>query len=289
MSDHAPGNEPLGLHADSGQQARIHARLRKAEAEHGIRIVLAVESGSRAWGFPSPDSDYDVRFVYVRPMQHDLSLNVENQRDVIEYPITDETDINGWDLRKALRLLGATNPAIVEWLQSPITYLERGSFCSAARALLPVLYSRPRGMHHYRHMAAGNYRSYLQGEDVLLKKYFYVLRPLLAVRWIETRGTPPPMEFERLLALIEPGSPAHKAVQELRALKAVTSELGRGARVPALNEYIEAELARPLAVGATGDAGDSDPWAALNRLFMQALREGPDIGSGANGGDLHSG
>jgi predicted nucleotidyltransferase len=261
------------VQADAGFEARILRRLHQAEAEHAVKILLAVESGSRAWGFASPDSDFDVRFIYVRPESHYLTLNVENQRDVIEYPITDEIDINGWDLRKALRLLGATNPAIVEWLQSPITYRDHCGFRAEARALLPTVFSQQRSLHHYRHMAAGNYRSYLQGDSVLLKKYFYVLRPLLAVRWVELFSSPPPMEFARLMTMLAPDAPVAAAVQALLERKSVTSELGRGERVPVLNAFIESELTRPLCAPREPAAPEGEPWAALNALFVRVLRQ----------------
>ena len=103
-------------------RAEILTRMHNAEKEHGVRILLAVESGSRAWGFESPNSDFDARFIYVHPRDWYLSVGLEEQRDVIEYPIVDDIDLNGWDLRKALRLFWKSNPAFVEWIQSPIVY-----------------------------------------------------------------------------------------------------------------------------------------------------------------------
>ncbi|MFO0121331.1 MAG: DNA polymerase beta superfamily protein, partial [Inhella sp.] len=108
--------------------SEILTRIERAEREHGVRVLLAVESGSRAWGFESPNSDYDARFIYANTSDWYLSVKLEDKRDVIEYPITDEIDLNGWDVRKALRLFARSNPAIVEWIQPPIVYLERGNF-----------------------------------------------------------------------------------------------------------------------------------------------------------------
>lgn len=113
----------------------ILQRLHTAEVEHGVRVLMAIESGSRAWGFASPNSDYDVRFIYVHPAHWYQAVDLEERRDVIEYPIVDDIDLNGWDLRKALRLYWKSNPALVEWLQSPITYMEHGGFRRAALAL----------------------------------------------------------------------------------------------------------------------------------------------------------
>ena len=118
----------------------IH-RLHEAEKHEGVRILMAIESGSRAWGFESTNSDYDVRFIYVRNKDWYVAVDFEERRDVIEYEITDEIDLNGWDLRKSLRLFWKSNPAFVEWLQSPITYIESGKFRKQALSLLPELYS----------------------------------------------------------------------------------------------------------------------------------------------------
>lgn len=179
----------------------ILARLRHAETEYGVRVLLAVESGSRAWGFASPNSDYDARFIYVHPRDWYLSVGLEEQRDVIEYPIVDDIDINGWDLRKALHLFWKSNPAFMEWIQSPIVYREEGSFATLAREAMEAVYSCQKGIYHYRSMAKTNYRGYLRAELVPLKKYFYVLRPLLAVRWLERFQQAAPIEFEKLLAV----------------------------------------------------------------------------------------
>src|SRR5688500_9825730 len=165
--------------------AEIQHRLRSVEEADGARILYAVESGSRAWGFPSADSDYDVRFVYVRPRDWYLSVNLESRRDVIERPIVDHIDLSGWDIRKALRLFAKSNPPFLEWLSSPIVYRDELSFADAVRALLPRYYSPVSSLYHFLRMAQGNYREFLQGPEVIVKKYFYVLRPLLAVRWIE--------------------------------------------------------------------------------------------------------
>jgi uncharacterized protein len=132
-----------------------------------------------------------------------VSVDLEGKRDVIEYPIVDDIDLNGWDVRKALRLFGKSNPAFVEWIQSPLVYLEHGTFVDRVRSLLPEIYSCGKGVKHYRSMAKTNYRGYLRQEEVPLKKYFYVLRPLLAVRWLERYGSPAPIEFSKLLHLID--------------------------------------------------------------------------------------
>ena len=149
----------------------ILAKLSKIEAKENIVILYACESGSCAWGFPSDNSDYDIRFLYLRP--YDWYLSIEQQRDVLEYKLEGDLDINGWDLRKALGLFRKSNPPLFEWLNSPIKYLEKYSTAEKMRQLMPVYYSPIACAHHYLHMVQGNYREYLNGEQVWLKKYFW--------------------------------------------------------------------------------------------------------------------
>jgi predicted nucleotidyltransferase len=253
-------------------RAEVESRLRKAEQEHGVKVLLAIESGSRAWGFASPNSDYDARFIYVHRPDWYLSVSLEEQRDVIEYPIVDDMDINGWDLRKALRLFRKSNPGFVEWIQSPIIYEHAGSFHARAKELLPQLYSVENGIYHYRSMAKTNYRGYLQAELVPLKKYFYVLRPLLSIRWLERYQAPAPIVFQTLLQVVEEDKPLRTAIDDLLSLKARSPELGLSPQVPAIQGFIEQELARleRLAPVRT-ERKDAEP--VLSDLFRALLKE----------------
>jgi len=223
---------------------RIVARLREIESAESVRILYACESGSRAWGFASTDSDYDVRFIYLRPVDWYLSIDLERRRDVIEYPIQDLLDINGWDLRKALRLLRRGNPPLVEWLGSPIVYLDRYAVAERMRALAARHYHPVAALYHYLHMARGNYRDYLKGETVWLKKYFYVLRPLLAIRWIEQGLGLVPTEFQVLVDGVVESPQLRAAIDALVETKRAGVELGRGPRIPPIGIYIEQELKR---------------------------------------------
>ena len=159
----------------------IQQKLKEIEEIEKVKIIMAVESGSRAWGFASPDSDYDVRFVYVRRLQDYLRL--EKTKDVIEWQLDDVLDISGWDLKKALQLMHDSNPSIFEWCASPIVYKNSAAF-KELKKIQKMYYSRKKNLYHYWHMASNNYQAYLQGEEVRIKKYFYVIRPLLAAKWI---------------------------------------------------------------------------------------------------------
>ena len=177
---------------------RVRHALAQVETERNVRVLFACESGSRAWGFASRDSDYDVRFLYVH--RRDWYLSVEDRRDVIEQPIADDLDVSGWELRKALRLLRKSNPPLLEWLKSPVVYRHDPVFAAEFGALATEFYSPRRCFAHYLHMAFGNWRDYLRGRDeVSLKKYLYVFRPLLACRWIERQLGQVPMLFAQLV------------------------------------------------------------------------------------------
>ncbi len=251
-------------------RSEVLRRLRRAEAEHGVRILFAVESGSRAWGFSSPDSDFDVRFIYMHEPSWYQSVDLEERRDVIEYPIVDEIDLNGWDARKALRLFWKSNPAFVEWIQSPIVYLEQDAFRQRAVEALPMIYRPEKGIFHYRSMAKTNYRGYLQESKVRLKKYFYVLRPLLAARWIDRTQGAPPIEFAKLMTELEGEQSVLGAVNALLEKKRMTAELGLADSVPELNTFIEAELN-----GSVGPAPEKprspEVVDLLNGIFHRSL------------------
>lgn len=261
---------------------QILERLAAAESEHAVRVLYACESGSRAWGFASPDSDYDVRFIYVHDRDWYLSFDVEQRRDVIEYPIVDDLDCSGWDLRKALYLFTRTNGALLEWLHSPIVYLERGSLARELRRVAPRALNTTALFYHYSHMARGNAREYLFGDKVRLKKYFYVLRPLLAIRHVEQGDGIPPVAFE---ALVERAAPENirPGIAQLLALKRRSPELGVGDPIPEIGRFIESELerhgteysgqGRPDLIESTAIRNE------LNAVFRGAIADGEQGGA----------
>jgi len=228
-------------------QTRIAAALAALEAEHGIRILYACESGSRAWGFPSPDSDYDVRFLYARPAAWYLRL--DEGPDTLNFPVDDELDLAGWDLRKALRLLRGANAALFEWLQSPIVYHEAPGFRAQLAPLLPPAFNGKAGLHHYLGQLRRGVEEELVGEAVRLKRLFYALRAALAARWICERHTLPPMEFAPLRALLP--ADLQEAVTALLAQKALATEKTMVPRPAALADFLAAEYAAGQAARAT--------------------------------------
>lgn len=234
----------MNTQIDQHAEREIHRRLSAIEADEGVRLLLAVESGSRAWGFPSPDSDYDVRFVYVRSRARYLAL--EPERDVIEQPISDDIDLSGWDVRKTLGLMLKSNAVVSEWLSSPIRY--RPDEPAAAR--LTELANRtfnPRGAaYHYANLGKNAAERWLGGsEDVPVKRYFYALRPALAIRALRLDPTrPPPMNLQQLVAESQVPPAIADSIKDLVEAKSRTHELGNACRVPELDELIRDELSR---------------------------------------------
>lgn len=203
----------------------IHQAVADIESAHDVRVLFAVESGSRAWGFASPDSDYDVRFVYAhRP---DWYLSIGEPRDVVEAMLPGDLDLSGWDLRKTLGLFLRCNLALNEWLGSPVVYIERGELAGQMRRLIPAGFRAPAGYHHYLSMAKGKFEERLAHDPVRLKDVFYVLRPLLACRWIKQSGTQPPTEFGRLAAAPWVNSSEQQMISALMTAKASAKESDR--------------------------------------------------------------
>lgn len=244
-------------------------KLKTIENEYNIKIILAVESGSRAWGFASPDSDYDVRFIYVR--HKDDYLKLERIRDVIELPINSELDINGWDLQKALRLMHKSNPTLFEWFSSPIVYMKT-DIADNFKGIMLDYFSTKSALYHYISMAESNYREYLKGETVKAKKYFYVLRPILACRWILNRQTPPPMLFSELVKAELPEY-LKNDIDKLLLLKINSPEIKTIPKIDVLNEYFELSISEIKAKIAQLPNEQACSWEKLNNLFMQAIAE----------------
>jgi uncharacterized protein len=222
---------------------RVSAILETIRRGHGVSIPLAIESGSRAWGFPSPDSDYDCRFIFVRPAAHYLSP--WPRRDVIEMPLAADLDVSGWELGKALKLLLKGNAVIIEWLMSPAAYwmdkqFKQEFFHLARSAAHRTLIGR-----HYLHLGERQRRAYFHdGKDIQLKKIFYALRPAAALRWLRLHPNEAvaPMHFPTLLNECEPSAEIKEFVAALLAKKAVTRELGIGPLPTPIGEFIDQEF-----------------------------------------------
>jgi predicted nucleotidyltransferase len=245
----------------------ILEKLKEIEERENVKILHCIESGSRAWGFASPDSDYDVRFIYVRPKE--FYLRLDKTRDVIEWQLDDTLDINGWDIDKTLTLLHSSNPTLFEWNSSPIIYKTTEKWQDVS-AIMQRYFSPKASLYHYLSTAKGNYREYLRGEEVRLKKYFYVLRPLLACRWVLDEKTPPPMLFSDLMerhldASIRPD------VEELLRLKTESPEIGVGKPFLSINRYLDKTISEIEAIVSEMPEERAPDWQAINSVFLKLI------------------
>lgn len=251
-------------------QTEIESRLAKIEADENVRILMAIESGSRAWGFPSPDSDYDVRFVYVR--ERDWYLSLRPGRDVIEQPIVDEIDLNGWDIRKALGLLLKSNAVISEWIESPIRYREDHSVIGALGSLADDVLDGRALAHHYANLGRNNADRWIEKDgDVPVKKYFYSLRPALAIRFLRKHASQrPPMDLQALIDASDISQDLVADIDELIEAKKITNEKSNGTRKPAIDAFINDELQRASEVVGRSDQDDRF-YARAEKIFLELV------------------
>ncbi|MGQ3013405.1 MAG: nucleotidyltransferase domain-containing protein [Flavobacteriales bacterium] len=250
---------------------RIQQELRHLEEQLDIKILYAVESGSRAWGFASADSDWDVRFLYIhRPEWY---LQIDTERDSYEKMLPNEIDLSGWELRKALRLFRKSNPPMLEWLHSPLIYSEPFTTAARLRALESSCFSPRSCLHHYLHMAENNFKEYLLRDRVRVKKYFYVIRPLLACDWIRDRGTMPPVEFAELLNGYAGEGAVRREIDILLERKMAGGELGEAPRNHTLHAFLEAKLHEYQHYVKQLPSAPEPGTERLNELFRETLAE----------------
>lgn len=216
---------------------RIQELLQHTAASHGVHLLLASESGSRAWGFPSLDSDYDVRFLYAH--SKDWYLTIDKKDDVIELPINDDIDMNGWDIRKALKLLQKSNSPLLEWLSSPIVYWCDETAMSSFNELSRRAFLPETSCHHYLSMAKKSLSKCDNDKRISVKVYLYTLRAALCCHWIIRRLTQPPMRIQDMLIESCSESHLHRYITDLMELKSKATEKIEIDRSQAFEEYLE--------------------------------------------------
>ncbi|WP_330396227.1 nucleotidyltransferase domain-containing protein [Blautia sp. An249] len=248
-------------------EKEIEEKLKEIERKEKVRILFAAESGSRAWGFASPDSDYDVRFIYVRPAEDYLRL--EGIRDVIEWQLDEVLDINGWDLKKALVQFQKGNATLFEWAVSPIVYRT----CKAWEHIYETAkeyFSVKTAVHHYLGTANNTYMQYLQGDKVRYKKYFYAIRPLLAARYIEENRCPAPILFEDLMKQELPEN-LRTEIAHVQKVKMVSDEKELHPQNPQIQKFIASELERQKEIADSLSKDRKEDWEKLNQVFLETL------------------
>lgn len=244
-------------------------KIREIEEKEQIRILHVIESGSRAWGFASPDSDYDVRFIYVRDQNFYLAL--QDQRDTIDWELNDVLDINGWDLKKVLQHIWKSNAVIYEWANSPVVYYTTEEWKRIADILLDDYFSCKASMYHYYGTARKNYTDHLMKEQVKYKKYFYVLRPILACRWIEAYHEAPPVLFDTMVQKVLPEK-MRAVVDHLLEAKVKMAEGELAPKIPELDHFLESEMDRFQDLLENTQDDRNPDWAPLNEEFRRHLR-----------------
>ena len=254
-------------------QQEIQDNLTAIEEKYGVRILLAVESGSRAWGFASPDSDYDVRFIYTHP--RDEYLRVDPLRDVIEWKLDEVLDINGWDLKKALLAFAKGNPNIMEWANSGIVYRD-SEIWDQIKGNAFHYFSEKAALCHYYGTAKTTLETHLTGEKIRYKKYFYALRPLLCCRWIERYHEVPPMEFQTLLELFDGKEPDLNkgllgAIRTLLDQKVITEEKDLNPQMPVIIDFIQNECEKQKTLSESHPDDHKRDYSEINHAFRMAL------------------
>ena len=250
---------------------QIDIELNRIQKQHDIKILYAVESGSRAWGFASTDSDWDVRFIYIhRPEWY---LSIDENRDNMDEILPNTIDLAGWELRKTLKLFRKSNPPLFEWLRSPMIYLEQFSTTDKLRELTKEYFNPKSCLYHYLHMAEGNYRDYLRTDIVRVKKYFYVLRPILACKWIEQTNTMAPMEFHDLVKTQISDKKLKNEIEKLLTRKQNGEELDKEPKIQILNDFLEKEIAYFKNQVKQYDQELKPDTEKLNNLFRTTLNE----------------
>ena len=249
--------------------AIIRAKLKEIEQREQVRIIWAVEAGSRAWGFSSPNSDYDVRFIYVRDPKEYLRL--EEIRDSIDAQQDDLLDMEGWDLRRVLRLVYRSTPEVHEWFASPTIYRSTPEGLELQK-ILPEYFSVKKCARNYLHTASLDFRTYFRDDEVWQIKYFYLLRQMLLANWLLEEGSMPPMLFEELVKR-KLDEQWKDYILELIQEKRATSELGKAQRNKKLIDYIEQSISRmDEDVSALKDE-EKKSWEMLNQYFYSVLKK----------------
>ena len=246
----------------------IQKKLEEIEKQEHVKIILAVESGSRAWGFDSADSDYDVRFLYVR--EPEMYLKLDNIRDVIEWQLDEVFDISGWDIKKALQLLYKSNPTLFEWINSPIVYKETKETLEL-RDIAKEYFDVKKSVMHYLNMSSTTFNNYLQEETIKLKKYFYALRPILAAKHALENKTQPPVKFSELKDIML-DEEINDDVNHLLELKINSNETEYIPVIKDLNQYIEKNI-NEIKHYVNNITESQFEWDRLNQYFLKLLQQ----------------
>ena len=220
----------------------IIGKLKEIEAAYEVTIPLAIESGSRGWGFAAANADYDCRFIYVQKPERYLSVSEVDE--FIEFELNETFDIKGYDLKRALKYIMKSQAAINEWLSSNVVYIINEPIVKRLRGLAAEFFNPIPVSYHYLSLAKKTLAEITSTEDARIKKYFYVLRPIANLNFIHLFRRMPYMEYNRTLAAISTPSEVQIAINALTEQKMMMFE---NDRIPAhglLIGYFKTEIER---------------------------------------------
>ena len=247
----------------------IRQALHKLEEENNFKILYACESGSRAWGFESPDSDFDVRFIYKK--EHDFYLTIDEPKDTFEAPIGEDLlDFSGWDIKKTLKLFKISNPNLCEWLISQIVYQKDEKFFEQITSLLADYFCPKALLNHYLGLCR-RFMPLTEKDKPRLKDYFYLLRSIMAGIWLREKKSLPPVQFNELFSFSNPETGIAHIINDLKAQKIVSSEAFKVDSNSELNSWIKKEYARCLAFIETIEKRKTES-GPLNKLFQETVK-----------------
>ena len=242
--------------------------LKNIEKQHDVKILYACESGSRAWGFPSADSDYDVRFIYVHNLQWYLSL--DDKKDTNNTFLPNDLDMSGWEVRKALTHFSKSNISLYEWFYSPIVYFELGNFCSEIKKLIPKYFNQRKAIYHYCNLANTALQKHLEDGFISVKKLMYVLRSYLACEWIQQEKTMPPTLFKEIYKKVA-SAQLQNEINDLINTKINLTEHSKIKPFGAIKDFLT-ESAKYSLLAQEVEASTSHNTSSLNNIIFDLIK-----------------
>lgn len=232
-------------------ERQIKKICKEIEKEYDIKILFAIENGSRAWRMESIDSDFDVRFVYYRKKEE--YLKIDKPTDVITRAFDKDLkpcktegsmiDITGFDIYKYIRLLADSNPTTIEWITTDMIYY--GKQNKIFKRFATNNFNPERLFYHYKSMCKNNYIKYIKSKNnITYKRYLYSFRGLLNSLWVLKKNSIPPISFKETI-LSSSSYIDKKIVDQLNkiiTLKQLGNEKEIIKNIPKFDNYIEAFL-----------------------------------------------
>lgn len=254
---------------------KIKKLLENIEKENGIKILFAIENGSRSWGMASKDSDYDVRFVFCRNVKKYISLSKE--KDVITAAFDENLkkcpvqgsliDISGFDIFKYLKLLYSSNPTTLEWLNSHIVYLGNNNL--PLREYMNKNFNRIRLFKHYFSLFKNNYREFIeQDKRITYKKYLYSMRGILNAEYVYNFDTLPPLDLKKTADDLKKLIPeeVYSKLKEVIEIKSKGLERETILKIPVFDEFCKTEMNKNF-----DNFSDRTPDIKIFNNFLQNL------------------